>query len=259
MVIGPLFYRRLSNLAFFVVLALILSTVSSTAEDQITKKDGSTITGQVLGVSDGRVMVQSTTSRGGVAKGLYPLTDIKSVDMAVPAAVTAVQAPGTTPAAVVASLEPAVKQFAGLPAIWVVGAMAQLAEAYAAENQPDRALAVYNQILQFYPGSAYETVAKAGMAGMDLKAGKIDEAFNAVQPILERADKDIAPSPIDGAIYASAFLVRGQVYESQKKPQKALEDYLTVKTMFYQNPTLVDQADQLAKSLRDHNPGLGID
>jgi hypothetical protein len=94
---------------------------------------------------------------------------------------------------------------------------------------------------------------------MDLKAGKIDEAFNAVQPILERADKDIAPSPIDGAIYASAFLVRGQVYESQKKPQKALEDYLTVKTMFYQNPTLVDQADQLAKSLRDHNPGLGID
>src|SRR6202044_2978142 len=120
-------------------------------------------------------------------------------------------------------------------------------------------LAVYNQIIQLYPGSAYENVAKAGEAEMNLKAGKIDEALAAVQPIVDQANKNIAPSPSDGALYAKAFLVYGQVLEAQKKPQQALEAYLTVKTMFYQNPVLVDQADQFAKNLRDQNPGIGIE
>jgi hypothetical protein len=29
--------------------------------------------------------------------------------------------------------------------------------------------------------------------------------------------------------------------------------------MFYQNPALVAQADQLASALRQQNPGLGVD
>jgi len=80
-----------------------------------------------------------------------------------------------------------------------------------------------------------------------------------VQPIVDQANKDMAPSPSDGATYAKAFLVYGRVLEAQKKPRQALEAYLTVKTMFYQNPALVGQADQRAKTLYDQNPGLGID
>ena len=193
------------------------------------------------------------------AKVLYYLTDIKSVSMTAPADVVQAEGQGVTPAAVVAALEPEIKQFSSLPADWVVDAMAQLAQAYAAQGQADRAVAIYNQIIQYYPGSAYENVAKAGKAGMSLKAGKIDEALAAVQPIVEQANKDIAPSPSDGALYANAFLVYGQVLEAQKKPQQALEAYLTVTTMFYQNPNLAAQADQLAKNLRDQNPGLGIE
>jgi hypothetical protein len=29
--------------------------------------------------------------------------------------------------------------------------------------------------------------------------------------------------------------------------------------MFYQNPALVEKAGQLAKNLREQNPGLGVD
>ncbi len=132
--------------------------------------------------------------------------------------------------------------------------MASLGDAYTADGKTDKALAVYNQISQLYPGSSYEIVAKAGKAKLSLKAGKIDDALTAVLPIITQANKDIAPSPTDGALYAGAFLVYGQVLEAQKKPQKALEAYLTVKTMFYQNPALADQADQLAKDLRTKNP-----
>jgi len=259
MVIGVSKSRRgLLQLVLIAFFAAVLIGQSK-ADDQITKTDGSTISGQITGVSDGQVMVQSLTSRGGVAKVPYSIADIKSVSMATPAEVTAAEVPGVAPAAVAAALEGPVKQFAGLPADWVLVAMSQLADAYSAQGQTDRALAVYNQIIQAYPGSTYENVAKAGIAGMNLKAGKIDEALAAVQPIVQKANQDIAPSPSDGAIYAKAFLVYGQVLEKQMKPRQALEAYLTVTTMFYQDPALVDQADQLVKSLRDQNPGVGVE
>jgi tetratricopeptide (TPR) repeat protein len=229
------------------------------ADDQITKNDGTIISGRIVSVADGQAMIEGRASNGGVAKFPITVTDIKSINMAVPADVAKAQAPGVTPADVITALEPQIKQFAGLPAGWVVSAMEQLAEAYVAQGKGDRALATYNQIIQLYPGSIYENVAKAGIAEMSLKAGKIDEAFNAVKPIVEQANKDIAPSPTDGALYAKAFLVYGQALDAQKKPQQALEAFLTVKTMFYQNPALVDQADQLTRSLRERNPNLGVE
>jgi tetratricopeptide (TPR) repeat protein len=259
MVIGSVFFRQWVTPAFLIVLALTLPALRSVADDQIIKKDGTTVNGTILSVSDGQVLIESHASNGGVAKFPITITDIKSVDMATPAEVTKVQGEGVTPAAVIAALEPQVKQFAGLPTNWVVAAMAQLGDAYADAGQLDKALAAYNQISQLYPGSAYINVAQAGRAKLSFKAGKIDEALATVQPIVDQANKDIAPSPADGALYANAFLVYGQVLEAQKKPQQALEAYLTVKTMFYQNAALADQADQLAKNLKDKNPGLGID
>jgi len=259
MVIGSLFFRRFVRPALLIAPAFILLAFRSVADDQIVKKDGSVITGRLVGVSNGQVMVETHSSNGGIAKFPITITDIKSIGMAAPADVTKAEAPGVAPAAVIAALEPQIKQFAGLPADWVVEAMAQLAQAYAAQGQADRALAAYNQIDTLYPGGKYHAQAVAGKAEMNLKAGKIDEALAVIQPIVDQANKDIAPSPSDGAIYAYAFVVYGQVLEAQKKPRQALEAYLTVKTMFYQNPVLVDRADQLAKNLRDQNPGLGIE
>jgi tetratricopeptide (TPR) repeat protein len=238
-------------------LAFAFLVLRSAADDQIKKKDGTVINGQVLSVSNGQVLVGSRTASGGTAKIPYYLSDIQSVTMAPPAAVASAQ--GAAPAAVIAALEPLVKQYAGLPADWVVGAMVQLAEAYSAANQSDRALALYVQIGQLYPGSAYENEAEAGKAKLSLQQGKIDDALAAVKPIVDAANKNLAPSPTEGGLYANAFLVDGQVLEAQKKPAQALEAYLTVKTMFYQNPALVQQAAQLAQKLRDQNPGLGID
>jgi len=227
------------------------------ADDQITKKDGTRIMGQIISVSNGQVMVSIHSPNGGVAKLPYYLADIQTVTMAPPAEVTAAQ--GAAPAAVVTALEPLVKQFAGLPADWVVEAMGQLAGAYDVQGQTDRALELYNQIDTLYPGSKYHAQAAAGKAMLSLKQGKIDEALAGVQPIVDQANKNLAPSPAEGRLYASIFLVYGRVLEAQKKLPQALEAYLTVKTMFYQNPALVEQADQAAKNLRDQNPGLGVD
>ncbi len=227
--------------------------------DQIIRKDGKTIDGQVLGVSNGQVMFQSVSSTGGVVKLPYYVSDIQSITIPVPDAVNKVKSSSTPPADVVAALAPVVQQYAGAPGVdWVVGAMAQLAAAYASQGKADQAGAIYTQIDTLYPNSPYHAQVVAGKAAMSLQQGKIDDALAAVQPIVDKANQDIAPSPSDGAIYANAFLVYGQALEAQKKFDQALEAYLTVTTMYYQNAALADQAAQLAKKLRDQNPTAAV-
>jgi len=224
------------------------------ADDQLKKKDGSVITGQVTKVVGGQVFV---STRGGKDIVPYYLSDIQSVTMTTPADVDKVK--DAAPATVVSTLEPLVKQYMGLPADWVIDAMAQLAEAYAATGKPDQAGATYTQIEQLYPGSPYLVQAAAGKAKLSLQGGKVDEAITALKPLIDQANRNVAPSPTEGRLYAQAFLVYGQALEAQKKYPQALEAYLTVKTMFYQKSNLVEQAAQLAAKLREQNPGLSIE
>jgi tetratricopeptide (TPR) repeat protein len=187
------------------------------------------------------------------------ISDIKSITMDTPDAVKQVQSPSTPPGQVIAALEAPVKQYAGLPAKWVVDAMAQLGDAYSQVGNTTKALEIYNDIGTLYPNSAYVNIANASRAQVDVDGGKFDEALQIVQPIVEKANQDLAPSPVDGATYAKAFIVYGRVLEAQKKLPEALEAYLTVKTMFYQNPTLAAEADHYVQELRTHNPGVGVD
>ncbi|HEV3271400.1 MAG TPA: hypothetical protein VGZ93_04380 [Candidatus Methylacidiphilales bacterium] len=258
MVIGFLFSRRWVQLASLIALPLTFPALGLVADDQIIQNNGNVLNGIIQSVSDGQVTIQV---RNGPSIATFPitLTDVKSISMAVPPEVTSVEAPGIDPAAVIKVLDPVVQKLAGLPVTWVVEAMAALGDAYSASGKADRALAIYNQISQLYAGSNYAYVAEAEKARLSLKQGKIDEAFAEVHPIVDKANQDMAPSPSVGAIYANAFLVYGQVLEAQKKLPQALEAYLTVTTMFYQNPGLVAQANQLAKNLRDQNPGIGIE
>ncbi len=232
-------------------------TLSARADDQIKRKDGNIINGQVLSVANGQVMVTSRTPSGGTVTLPYYLSDISNITMTPPADFT--KASGAPAATVITLLEPLVTKFAGLPSDWVVQAMGQLAEAYNTQNQSDKATALYNQIDTLYPGSKYHLQAVAGRAGLLLKQGKIDETLAAIQPVIDEANKDIAPSHADGGMYATAYFVYGQALEAQHKNAEALEAYLTVKTMFYQNPTLANEADQMAQKLRQQNPGLGVD
>jgi tetratricopeptide (TPR) repeat protein len=234
-------------------------TLRGLADDQIVKTDGTAVTGHITSVSDGAVTIQTRTPSGGTAAFPIMISDIKSIAMDPPPAVAQVQAPNTPPGDVIHALEGPVNQFAGLPAKWVVDAMARLGDAYSQVGQTDKALEIYNKIGTLYPHSAYINVANASRAQVDVDAGKFDDALQIVQPIVDKANQDLAPSPIDGATYAKAFIVYGRVLQAQKKLPEALEAFLTVKTMFYQNANVVAEADHYAQQLRSQNPGLGVD
>ncbi|MCE0497132.1 MAG: hypothetical protein LV481_04210 [Methylacidiphilales bacterium] len=257
MAIGAFFSCRFLKLLGLVIFPALLLAARCCADDQIEKKDHTIIRGQITGLADGQVSIQSQTSNGGTAKLTVYLSDIQSITMAPPAAMARIK--DAPPASVIATLEPLVKEYAGLPADWVLDAMAQLGDAYDALGQEDKASAVYDQINQLYPNSPYQMLAVTGKARQSLTQGRIDEALATIQPIITEANQNLAPPPSKGRLYANAFLVYGQALEAQKKLPAALEAYLTVVTMFYQNPTLVEKARQLAKNLRDQNPGVGVD
>ena len=260
MVIGSLRSKRgIRTATWMVALAAACLALRAVADDQIVKNDGETVTGHITAVSDGAVTIQTRTPSGGTAAFPIMITDIKSIAMDPPPAVAQVQAPTTPPGQVIAALEAPVNQYAGLPAKWVVDSMARLGDAYSQVGQTDKALEIYNKIGTLYPNSPYTAVADASRAQVDVEAGKLDDAMKIVQPIVDKANQDLAPSPINGATYAKAFIVYGRVLEAQKKLPDALEAFLTVKTMFYQNPNLVAEADHYAQELRSQNPGLGVD
>lgn len=257
MVIG---FRRSQILyitGFAVTLFLALSNFG-TADDEIKLKSGNTVTGQITGVSDGQIQVTIPSAAGNPVKSVVYLSDVQSVQMAPPAAMAGLKE-DAPPATVIAALAPLVKEYAGLKTNWVIDAMAQLADAYESSSQDAQAVAIYSQINQLYPDSPYQNAAAAGLAQLDLQHGKTDDALAKLQPIIDKASADLAPSPEEGRSYARAFLVYGQVLQQEKQYSKALEAYLTVKTMFYQNPALVAQADRFASTLRQQNPGLGVD
>lgn len=242
-----------------IALAAVCLTLRLVADDQIVKTDGSTVSGRITGVSDGAATVENRTPSGGLAKFPVMLSDIKSITMTPPPAVAKVAAANTPPGDVIAALQGPVNQFAGLPASWVVDAMGRLGDAYSQVGQTDKALEIYNKIGSLYPNSPYTNVATASRAQVDIDAGKVDDALKLVQPIVEKANKDLAPSPVDGATYAKAFIVYGRVLAAQNKLPDALEAFLTVKTMFYQNPTLVAEADHYAQDLRAKNPNVSVE
>ena len=234
------------------LLAALGTMGSALSDDQIVLKSGSTVTGKITGIANGQVAVNQ-----GAGKTVVYLSDIRSVDMAPPAVVA--QSKKAAPAEKVGLLGPVLKVYAGLPADWVLDAMGDLADAYDAQGQGEKSAAVYAQINQLYPNSPYQKEAVVGAAKTDLQAGKIDDALSKIKPLIDQANQDIAPSPADGRLFASAFLVYGQALQQQKQYAQALEAFLTVKTMFYQSPTLVDQADQLAQALQKQNPDVSVD
>jgi len=260
MAIGPWYMCCRGKIrAVFALLAFFSFSLSLHAQDKIIFTDPakSPLFGAITGVSDGRISIDTKDSSGNTAKLTIYISDIQSVVMPPPPEVAKVK--NAPPATAIPVLEPIVKQWAGLPADWTTDAMSQLADAYDAQNQSDKSAAIYAEFGKLYANVPAGQESIVGQAKMDLKSGNYAAALAAVQSLVTQANANIAPSAPEGRLFAGAFLVYGQCLEHSGQFPQALEAYLTVKTMFYQNPALADQADQLAKALLAHHQDVAVD
>ena len=229
---------------------LLLATSEGLAQDKITLKTGSVQEGRITGISAGSVNL-TLPNGGGVS---LPLAQVAKVEMAAPKELA--EARNAESAKALALVEPLLTRFKGLPVDWYVEAMGLAADAYAAQNQPEKAQVIYEEMAHLYPNSIYGLKAKVGQAKNALRQGHKDEAAQLLAPLIAEADKKLAPAPQDSAFYGEAYLILGQIREAQGNFAGALESYLTVTTIFHHNPEVVKSAQQRASKLRETQPNL---
>ena len=231
----------------------MLAISPAQAQDKITLNSGEAYNGKILEVSNGQATIQ-------VPQGKIPLrlATIAKVDMDTPAEVASARK-ATDPKKQLQLLAPLINRYQGLPVGWVVEALGMAAEAYSALGDNAKATAIYENMLKLYPNSVYEARAKAGLAGQALAAGDAAKALSMVQPLIKEADKSLLPGHAEGEAYGAAYLVQGQAQEKQGKYADALTSYLTVVTVFHQNPSVAQAAQKAADTLRQTHPDVIVE
>ncbi len=142
-------------------------------------------------------MVQTRTSTGGIRQ-VPDLPGRREVDhMATPDAVAEGRAPGTPPGQVIAALEGPGQGVRGSePPRGSSAPWASSATPIRRSGRSDKAPRGLQRDRPALPGAASTRIShKASRAEVSFNQGKVDEALATVQPIVDAANKDLAPSP----------------------------------------------------------------
>ena len=151
-------------------------------------------------------------------------------------------------------------RFRGLPGTgspWAQQAAAFLVEIHLALKDAGRAEIEYGAFTKAYPagGSVQGEVIGARIA---LAKKNVAVAKQKLSPITEAALKEKSGPSASALAYSQAFLVSGQIKETEGNLAGALEDYLRTVTIFYQDRGAVALAQEKADSLRKQHPEIAV-
>ncbi len=159
-----------------------------------------------------------------------------------------------------ADLRPVADTFRGLPTEWAQQSLAAVGSSYLEKNDLARAEAAFNDYRRYYPNAPGNKlllgVAQARIAFAKNNAPQARQALDAITPAALKAPAEVTRT--DGATYGQAFYLRARMQERDGNFQGALEDYLRVVTLFYQDPALTARAQKGADDLRAAHKGLAV-
>jgi hypothetical protein len=140
-------------------------------------------------------------------------------------------------------------RFKGLPTNWAQDATAALGNLYLSLGKIAEAEAAFADLKKAYGGgnSLASTVGEARLAAAK---GKLTEARDLVLPIVGDAMTKKNISPGESRLYGQAYFILGQVAEGEQKLPEAMENYCRTVAIFYQERSVVAQAQQRIEALR---------
>lgn len=139
---------------------------------------------------------------------------------------------------------------AGLP--WVAESAVALVRAYSELRQFSEADTVAKKFMASLPKEInrvkpFLAVALAGQK-------KFDEAIALLQEVVKDGERKLAVTPTESRAFGQAYLALGDCYAGKGEDEKALEAYLTTVVLYFQDESVVRQAqakaDELKKKLR---------
>lgn len=248
------FPSRTQQLLFTTGCAFLLGSAAMAQQDADVFIAGQPQRLKVIGVRGNSLIVKAEFGE----KGLQ-LKDIQEVRMAPPPefaqGLQAYQAKEYPKA--LALFKMVADKFRGMPAAWAQQASGMLVEIHLALNDAAKADADYAAFVKAYPagGTAQADVLAARIA---VAKKNFDAAKQKLGPITEAALKEKAVNPANALAISQAFLVSGQVKESEGNFSGALEDYLRTVTLFYHDRAAVGVAQERADTLRRKHPEITV-
>lgn len=200
----------------------------------------------ITGVVGGRVMVREGSGEIG-----YDLAQIESVVKAAPnefgQGMRFVEAGDLEKA--VPLLKTVADRFKGLPTSWAQDATAALGNLYLSLGRIPEAEGAFADLKKAY-GASNSLAASVGEARLAASKKKFSEARSTVEPIVKEAltKKNISRS--DSQLYGQAYFVLGQVAEGENKLPEAMENYCRTVAIFYQERSVVAEAQKRIDALR---------
>jgi tetratricopeptide (TPR) repeat protein len=200
----------------------------------------------VTGVVGGRVMVREGSGEIG-----YDMAQIESVVKAAPpefakgmAFVEAGDAEKALP-----FMKAVADRFKGLPTAWAQDATAAVGNLYLSLGKISEAEAAFADLKKAY-GSSNSLAASVGEARLAAAKNKFADAKAIAEPLVKDAltKKNISRS--ESQLYGQAYFVLGQVAEGEKKLPEAMENYCRTVAIFYQERSVVAEAQKRIDDLR---------
>ncbi len=200
----------------------------------------------VTGVIGSRVMIQEGAGNIG-----YDLNLIQEVKKAAPAEyvngmrfIEAGDMNGALPL-----IKAVADKFKGLPVQWAQESTAMLGNIYLGIGKLSEAEMAFNDFKKAYAGAG-STATAIGEARIAAAKKRFDAAKSIAAPIAQDALTKKNISRAESQLYGQAFFILGQAAEGENKLPEAMEQYCRVVAVFYQDRSVVAEAQKRIDDLR---------
>jgi hypothetical protein len=236
--------HRISAALLLAAACVLVSFLSrADAQDSVTLKNGSRREGQIVGVSGGTVRI-AIQSPNGIVETSVPLADVQSASMQAPSAFEDAKkllARGNV-AAGSAKLAPLVEKFLGLPVPWVQSATIALMGAQIDSGDLASAEKTLEAFNRAYPdASDLTSLLRARLA---IGKGNFIGAKPLLAPIVAQGEQTKRADSQQSKLFGQAFYLMGQIREKENDLPSALQDYIRVTTLFFDDESVARKAQE---------------
>jgi len=140
-------------------------------------------------------------------------------------------------------------RYKGLPTAWASDATAMLGNIYVSLGKLKEAEAAFDDFQKIYP-SAGPGVTSVGKARLAAERENFAEAKAVAEPLVADALTKKTVTRAESQLYGQAYYILGRVAEGEGKLPEAMENYCRTVAIFYQERSVVTEAQKRIDALR---------
>lgn len=140
-------------------------------------------------------------------------------------------------------------RYKGLPTTWASEATALLGSIYISLDKLTEAEVAFNDFQKTYPTSG-SIAANVGKARIAAERKNYAEARSVAEPLVAEALTKKTVTRAESQLYGQAYYVLGRVAEGESKFPEAMENYCRTVAIFYQDRSVVTEAQKRIDALR---------